>query len=125
MYAPFPPDNNTERYLHAIGEKLDVLIAELKAELQRSREFNEKLAALIHPPNTVESAPVLDFDAVRGNIDKLLKMDVKPDVDDTGKHYLVNRLKCACGFAVNPKGLDKLRVHMEEHNPPPCMTAEL
>jgi hypothetical protein len=33
----------------------------------------------------------------------------------SNEHYLVNRLKCACGFSVNPATRDKLVAHLAEH----------
>jgi len=34
---------------------------------------------------------------------------------NSSAHHLVNRLKCSCGFAVNPKNFDKLREHLEQN----------
>ena len=97
---PFPPTNNTERYLAAILE-----------ELRATRDLVDRLllVALEDPKPAVS-----DFSI------GIVPVDQEDPVFDRApiqEHVMVNRLKCSCGFSVNPKTFALMRQHMAEHHP--------
>ncbi len=96
-FEPFPPTNNTERWLAAVVEQLQALRQEIKAgllsvvdELRDQNEARRGEFATVAGPEPEPGAPV--------------------------KHVQVNRLRCSCGFSVNPANYQKLKDHLAEFN---------
>ena len=114
MNQPFPPTNNGERYAAAILEALRLLIA----AAERTTAEIAKLNAYVEAANAEAPNPEqLSFSIGVQRADPEDVISLPTEAPAKVEHSLVRRLRCSCGFSVNPKTYDKLRQHLEENNP--------
>jgi hypothetical protein len=123
----FPPTNNGERYAAAILEAIQALIAATERTTAEVAKLNAYIeAANGKAPNPeqlsfaigIHRADPEDAAGMAHRVDTGTQDDLIPrEVVDAMRHVQITRLRCSCGFSVNPKGYDKLRQHLEENNP--------
>jgi hypothetical protein len=115
-FEPMPPQSNTERYLAAIlreAKETNKRLDDIERRIANQDYGDDVLAHLVEirqmlvPPVMPDAAP-----------------EIRPEVA-IAAHVLVSRLRCSCGFSVNPKGYALLKKHLAEHNPAPVITKEM
>ena len=111
MSQPFPPTNNGERYAAAILEALRLLIA----ATERTTAEIAKLNAYVKAANAEAPNPEqLSFSIGVQRADPEDVISLPGEAPAKVEHVLVSRLRCSCGFSVNPKTYAALKAHIAE-----------